>query len=119
MRKGESAASVSPVCVCVFWWAVGLLHISSVLDVLPLPPPLPTPPQPSCASQREMKQNSQDRETQTGLSPRFNAITGMSASGAKTAINIPSSRHRRLRCIDQELPDSSVSWVLTLVCPPV
>lgn len=45
--------------MCVFWWAVGLLHISSVLDVLPLPPPLPTPPQPSCASQREAKQSGQ------------------------------------------------------------
>lgn len=58
MRKGESAASVSPVRVCggcSVGHSVGLLHISSVLDVLPLPFPSP--------SQRHTERRSQTVNT--------------------------------------------------------
>lgn len=74
-----------------------MLHISSGLDAqtwIPLPSvSLPLPP--SCASERE-EERSEGSEMQTGVSPRFNAITGMSASQANAAINILSSGHRRL-----------------------
>lgn len=86
-----------------FGGSAGLLYIYSGLDAqswIPLPSvSLPLPP--SCASEREEKERSEDREMQTGVSPCFNAITGMSASQANAAINILSSRHHRAARIHQ------------------